>query len=700
MENEYIRSCIDPASWNVSPVPQSMHKQTSFPKRFDIHGEWTVNDLGKAVHDVKTNSGAVLWLPLRGIITAIRVGIVPDGRVDQANLGVGTNGLAITSLDPIGMPNPTLTWVTTPLPYSNTFSGKSGALLTSNQTVDVQVGEAMTFSMARLLSGILFINDASVPIGNIQFKGDFNASSVQDIRTVFQTYHAAEKTGGNSGWRALDSDDLQQFASTEKDKVKKIPYDAGGVMALVGDAINPELEPPIGDHFDEVRGQMQRFPGTGFYTATPVVPFPPLEYVNVNAAWITPWNATLDPGVDPATGVKCQHIQFLGGINPCGSLDISMTMQIAQAVPVGGFIPIIVNIASTHVFATCSPDGSVNYTCHQESSIASFTIGTSTLNCCYSTSAQKFHAGMVQRREPTEATDETCTTGSYGMYIGTYVLCSLIISGPIPGASLPAINYVHYDVRARNMYSVGELGSCRILKYDNFSDHQRIRVDGVFHVQASPGAKIAPFVQTLQGHTTMDSGRNQMEVLSAIFNAVECPVKRVDSLKAYKLFLMSTMTQFSPQMLDKWMDEASHPVIAENQQKRMRETMGSVHTQNMLYQTGLRGPGTAGEMTSRLQSLDQRMVNGNRASNAMSTVAGLKGAGKLRRTHSQYDVDHAVMEHVPVIAGASYDRDMLDKLVKTDDKKGMLTKYATEELARFFGGGGQPYGYYGDPWSS
>ena len=317
-----------------------------------------------------------------------------------------------------------------------------------------------------------------------------------------------------------------------------------GIVSLVGSDIQPFYQPPNADETDCLNAGWARYDVTGVFVPPPHALLHGTS-IRVSTVWFSPWDTQLS--APPAGGFFNYNP---GNINLNGVLDFQVNMDYANnaGFQLAGCIQ-RVEFQLDHVFVTCGSG-----------------TGTYPFACTYSTKSENF-SSIIQEQQA----GETCFTfesnprtyqqsfivQTYqrkgGMYLGTSITVSLHNDSTVD-ASFPTMQQLTsytIGVRARNIYSQGELGPTRVVRWDGMSDGQQIKVDGCINAQCIPEGTIAPFVQGAAMYSDTAHNLNAITFLAELYNG-DSPFRRNWTGESYDDFMRTIFPSLSMKQVVGW----------------------------------------------------------------------------------------------------------------------------------------------------
>lgn len=527
---DLVKTSIAPRVFKTGPP--NYYTQTSFSKKLDVSANFAINDSGisaSTAEKVPTSSGLIIWQPNRGAGSLYRYGLVPQNTTVMNGargllLHYGLGGIAYNS--------------SVAVPYNSAIA---------NDTIKIAPDLSLSFSAVRVYSGDLRVICDTVPIGNTALNGYFSCGSFSDTRDVSQVTE-----GGGAPNNAFAPADLVQNSVTSKDGLKEVSA-MKGIVSLVGSDIQPFYSPPNTDETDVLNGGFRTYDLTS--TAQGMVAPSALGaggVWNFAHTWVSPWDIqytgvtsppcyNLNPGPINLNGVLDFKVNF-GWIGNSGSPDTEGVYK-------------KVTCEFRHVFVTCtSYSSSTPWACNYSTVIEKYdtTVGPSETSnpannsysrlTCDSTPRQYQYSFIVQ--SPTK-------TG--GMYLGTQVVISVQnVSAAIPSGVVFGQSPTYtLSVRARSIYTLGELGPTRVIRWDGMSDGQQIKVDGCINAQCIPEGAIAPFVQGAAMYSDTAHNLNSMTFLAELYNG-DSPFRRNWTGDAYDDFMRTIFPMLSMSQMASW----------------------------------------------------------------------------------------------------------------------------------------------------
>ena len=545
-----LRSVLCPRKYDTAPP--NLYHETAFPKRVDYTGNIIIGaDSALTQPKVPTQSGMILWLPNRGAGSIYRMGFIPTA---------STCAIASTTIPPtpnggaanFGLVFPTI-YDGTEIVAATTFTFNGPLAVPYNATVSSDVisispNLAVNFSTIRVFNGDVRLLCDTVPIGVTALNGVYSAGSFSDTRDVAQIVSAG------TTYTAFDPNSLIQNSVTKKEGLKEVPT-MEGVVSLVGSDIPPFYTNPNADLSDTVRGQFSQFTASsysaylgGINTLMPSTGGAGQGLV-LCAAWITPWQislSTTNAGTYPLNNI------VVGPIDECGILDIEARLQWLGFDQNGSTTASLgyLKVEFWHYYATCSSTGALTWVVDKESQrYYSGIVGTPAT----SLNNASFYDRQIFRTEPRLFTTGFTTTGKYmgtlcqveAVYTGVPVMITTI--QPLTGLNAAPI----FNVRARSLNERGWVGPARVLRWDNMSSGQTLKLDAIVNAQCIPSGSIAPFVQE-QAMMSMEAvDLNTLPWLAAIFNGPTF-LKRNWKATEYQLFLDTAFVNLDVEKLMTW----------------------------------------------------------------------------------------------------------------------------------------------------
>jgi hypothetical protein len=451
----------------------------------------------------------------------------------------------------------------------------------------------------RLFAGSLRVVSDTVGIGATTLGGYLTAVAVSNIQDVFGgglyqsqaslansvpgTFPSGPTASLLQQANGLEISTLVQQAVLTKDVVKEVSV-TRGVVALIGPDISPTMSPPDGESLYRRNGTMfQYIAMAGMTPPADLVPLlvghgPEFLY----GAWISPWDVkdtttytTLSPGATTAAAPVMQQI-FAGPINAIGgALEITVSFNLLEqtaAQPTGYFEQTMV--AFWHIYVTTSSNGALYYDQAVEMQLASASNENQSYVYQFSatSNAKKFMTGgftswnkvipVVPQDAggaPTPAfASQSTPPNCGGMYLGTwvFVLAQNVGNNTTAATAAPAsVPGGSIGIRSVDDYCAGELGPCRVVRYDSLqaatstTPGMVLRVDGVAYAECIPGAITAPYVQSAGNMNRSCCNFNALSFLSFCYNQDDTPFRRCWDAYEWRDMVKGLLPQLSPEYI-------------------------------------------------------------------------------------------------------------------------------------------------------
>lgn len=514
----FLKTSVDPRQY--STPPPNMFNQTTFTKNVSVGGNWVIREPTSIPGPVKDSPGAVVWNVQHGVGDIQRLGFIPSGTT--VPLGNGTNSIFYQP----GQYVPChLTFdQEVPCPYSS--------LLASKYVASISPDLGQDFSVVRCYAGMISLQSDAVPIGNTALTGRFAGGSINDIRDMFQS-----STG------ALTESNLQQQTMTSKDGIKNVGV-SDGIVSILGPDLVPTFGPP---DVTTVRGngisdtEVLHVPGgvmTGAYVngtfgvyARPVF-LTPIEGCTCN--------------FEPTPGVITNSVQM-------SPLPMHQSVRISCEAPsirmwtgvAGHFLQAYTSYQVMHLYASVRDDGTVNLD-NTVDVVDKVSTGGVGVHCWDETVLGPTWSviNTATNYPPVSFSFSTPMPMSRGnMYVGSLIVP--ILNTQYVGGPDTILNYSidsRYDigwkiaVEALDLYNSGTLGPTRVLRWDNVSAGQELKLDGLLLAQCVPEGQIAPFVSPTAQMSDVLLHLNMLPWLNAVYNG-KGPVRRIWSGRDYAKFV-------------------------------------------------------------------------------------------------------------------------------------------------------------------
>lgn len=506
----FLKTSVDPKQFKT--VPPNMFNQTTFPKAVSVSGNWVIRADSAITGPVKDQDSIVLWQTQHGAADIRRFGIVPAG-----------TSLPVTSTPPVwvGSSSSNVELVTgftfdqeLALPYSNE----------SGLQVQISPDLSKDFSVVRTYAGMINLLSDSVPIGNTALTGRFAGGTINDIRDIQQT-----TTG------AFPEAALQQQTVTAKDGIKGIGV-SEGIVAILGPDLNPTFSAPTAwstRYYGQADIEKIAFNG---YNKLDNPPIP-------NNAWVLPFGSVF---LSPIEGFNCVT-PFRGDTYnlKMGQLPNASRVRIHSAFPPvavynGGAGRIMVNVSyyAVHYFAHVDANGMVvisNDVPPQNAFKAQFaaniTVQPRAALHAGGSFLQEVEVGNNSTIPSCSVTFDVDLVSNDKTYVGSLVFALSCDIDPPGGAATSYYTYPTelpwtFNIEALDLYNSGQLGPTRVLRWDNVSPGQEMKLDGVLLAQCVPEGQIAPFVSPTAQMQQVALHLNVFPWMNAVYNGTG-PLRRI-----------------------------------------------------------------------------------------------------------------------------------------------------------------------------
>lgn len=515
---DFLRTTLDPSMNGTQPPP--MYTPALFPKKLDFEGNFVIDDsaLG-AFEQIPTQTGLIVWLPQRGCGSMWRMGIVPSGKVSNS----GVNGLSQVTAE--------LTQIQwngqVALPYlQNTTTGDQ---------LKFSPDLASNFSRARIYAGKVTVLSDSVPIGNTVLNGVLSASVVSDSRDVDFVQQ------GNT-ISSFPIDAIVQKAITEKEALKQQKI-ADGITTILGPDISPFFEAPEQDivdcfHSEFLTSQPALFPAS-------TNPHSAGASIGINVPLMTTWFSPLPTTV---TSTNATHNNVtLPNINLTGVLDIEGRAQVKMTAGGGAATSDAYDfrVWATHVFAGIASGHKCQFTIFDE------LVREAVFHDI--TEVSGVFKDITFRTAPRKLMTSYVTVGRY---IGTFFSYNLVMTSNVGGAAannntLLLFNAApDYRIGAHDISKHGNKGPIHIIRWDNASNGQNMRVDGEVFAECVPEGDITAFTQSMAQTTDATYNVNTLPLINALYDMMGTPFRRTWNTVDYKAFIADIDKYLTPTMLN------------------------------------------------------------------------------------------------------------------------------------------------------
>lgn len=538
---QIVAGTLDPRRMNTAPPAFS--SLTAFKHEVTKDMSSAIVDDALLVNEkVPSTSGLILDFVQRGVGDTYRMGIVPARATSNQ----------------------------VPIPYITGSEGTpngdlSGLLLIYNSPVpipyfddginQIQVGPnlAENFSLTRTFSSVLTVLSDTVPIGNTSTNGMFTGSAIADTRDMI--------TSGSGIPTAFDIATLLQCSVNAKDAIKDVSVTVGMTSILGPDipvmygqpSLNNVVMGTHGGSFTHKCNYVDRSTVTLATTSTTrmtlYTAFASPCNVGLNAAAMgtlsnSNWTGLLDPAVNPTID------QFtIPQINICGSVryrieirNYNLRQSPSSDTVVGG--PTL-HITATDIFASALTTGAVKYTTRSCTKTQYLPAYNTLID---------FAGNMSLVFDMDQADWSGSSLGTTGAYIGTFfrmfVLFDFLSGGSYTTVRVPIqIEDMYITCLPTSIYQPGELGPVRVIRWDNMSAGQVLRVSGMCNVQCVAQGSIAPFVQNAALRSDTGINLNVYPMLYELFNGYNIMFRRIWSHDDYLDMLDHLAEHIAPERI-------------------------------------------------------------------------------------------------------------------------------------------------------
>lgn len=510
-----LRATLDP-KLEITAPPNLFH-DTNFSKAVTGVGNFVIGDdvFPAGSESVSSQTGMILYLPLRGVGSIARFGFVAAGVTSPINtLPLGNITLSALITDSfLGIVyNAPLA-----IPYLGTASSAEQIVISPELDLD--------FSKTRTYAGRFSVKSTTLSAGTIALNGYMAAGSISDTRDICQN----GPVGGTT--RAYSIGDLNQQSVTKKDGLQEVSV-MDGITCLVGPDIPGEFTPPNTDSVDMLKGEYATFAITDTQVASFVTGFPTGQYNPLFSIWASPWFTTAN--VDATWLVSHQNL-YLGAINEYGCVDYEIegryqfntSSKVSAAVMAGDFK---LEAVVQHYWAVVHPaTGALQYVTGSDNITLAVRSDGDPDSSLPPTRAMEFKAFKASFTPKMRIDKYTGRIDGFsrlngGKYIGSFIAVCAV--GSHEGAAIVGHtwnftlepNTTYLRARARNVDQIGEVGPARVIRWDNVSKDQNMRVDCLFNVQCIPQGTIAPFVQVAAMTNPESTDLNAIPWIASLYN--------------------------------------------------------------------------------------------------------------------------------------------------------------------------------------
>lgn len=541
---DLAKGTIDPLRYGIQPP--SAYTATTFTKRIDASGNFPMLAMVPTYQGIPSTSGAIIWMPNRGLNSVYRFGIIPGGTETDYH-GVHGHVLPGSNTLPTGITGPAFGdgfHFHTPLPVPYNDKTSADIIHVSPPMDD------LTISKARLYAGYLRTLSDTTPVGLTALNGSLSAAAVGDIRDVFQTGRIDNVDSG----AALDAVTLVQSSVLMKDAIKEVSVGKGATV-LIGPDISPAFtDVDHGTRRTFLGSEMQQFIMGNHATVGHVLAAD--TSADQWMGFVSPWNISLTGFWQDGVGAHIPFENFqTSPINPIGGvLNVEVLLAVTGRHTQGnpGYVEQW-TVSFVHYFATCSSsDGALWINMGIESHSLLSHAGNATT---FPRFMAKSNAKQFMNLPFNKWNNQTnfLANEAAGMYIGTQIVISTknvsMVAGTLPCMYIDSNKPPTVKVWSQSDQDVGELGPCRIVRYEGLSEGMAVRLDGTFLAECIPGATTAPFVQAAGAMSKACDNMNAMPFVSYLYNTPESPFRRVWQNDQWELFFQNVLPKFNCQQL-------------------------------------------------------------------------------------------------------------------------------------------------------
>lgn len=446
-------------------LPPNLSCRTTFAKRFTTSGLWDVVEDSTLVHEmVSTRTGILLWLPWRGLDSFKRLGIVPK----NASRLIG---------------NRTWTWTKEmAIPYGS-----------DQGQIKVSPDASKDFSFTRVTAAEIGISSTAIAISSTVITGQVAWGILQDTRDVCQTDQGS-----------FVADAIVQQSMTAKDSAINQQL-ADGVHMVLGSDIDLDFTVPDRNNYFSRNAGVEKFilvdDGGILANAGAGVPYQSFQF-----GWhISPWGVNyVDTQVATApnwTQLEASNLNIFGKVRFVAYLELANVH--AAPFPAAGDPNALVRVHFQDTYASCNKDGSVTYN-----------QGPRTSHDLPIVFGQD--SNVTQRQVEHVVQNRTDLYGTDSIYIGTAIYAYYV--NPTTVAIDFKISNFHVHMFAEDIYTKGELGPARAVRYDGVGAGQQIAVSGNLLVECVPEGTVAPYVTSSDKALPKTMSINMYPFLASIFN--------------------------------------------------------------------------------------------------------------------------------------------------------------------------------------
>lgn len=558
---DFVKTTLDPYNYQV--VPPNIHNYTTIVKELTVYLNQTI---GTAT-PVPETSGVITWFVQRGVGSIVRWGQVPSGFARGYlcfPLWFG-NGSTQTISYTLG---DTL-W----LPYDRL----------GQPTVSPNLSEQ--FSFVRPFAGQVSLYSSTISTTNASLSGTVAITTLTDFRDALVAGQGLEVTT------------LVQQAVTKKDGIANVPvYD--GVTSVLGSDIPTDFTPPdpsrVVVYRDGIGGPLDTVELVNYNSTIPFLIYG--GEVCTASYFFTPYNfTTVTSGTLPRDGPANSTIVRIPLQSPFMEAvpEIEMRMPTTNVAPTfsgavtQGYIRL--RVVTFNVYAhvstgTIASTNNCSYTYSRPNAMYIIRCDQAINNDEYQIQSRLFDfshgAGAgIDTAEPQDATIAGMQETRGGIYIGThvYVYCENFYNSPV-GTGLTNVNamaaLVRVRMHARALYSQGNLGPVRVIRYDTLEAGQTLNVTGRLLCECVPTGVLAPYVTPSSLTDRMSMAVGLLPFISMLYNG-KSPFRRNWTRSEYQRLCEQVVPSLSVSNLVQW-DDVPDEVVRAAQAAGLFDTLGGI----------------------------------------------------------------------------------------------------------------------------
>ncbi len=498
----FIHTTVDPS---VDVLPPTTQPTSGFSKAFDLEGKFHISDAALTGEKVSTHRGALIWSPQRGLESFTRLGFVNSGTVSA----------------PVAA-------------HTITYNKEIALPYVIGENVNIAPRPEENFSFARLFAGRIKLYSSTISATNLTLNGWFGSGNIADIRDIFDQSSSNE---------VFNVPTLNQQSISKKDAYKSVSV-SDGMVTTVGCDLPVNFSPPSTDSVTNVRGAIAR---KNYSVPVNILAHPVPCLIRgvyrhedgIGVHWVSPYDTTY---TNPGTVAGLTSTTWKSDmVNPFGEPSFRVGIQPNLVyTPDSQTHSNGMGVTVTHWYATLSSGvniGSIEYTYVTESHdfVSMFNYGGTSSN--YFSPYHKF-TPIMHPFNHRGCGIAGATADDHSFYVGSSVEPYVNMDSTDDGVPTTFDLTGHYDIiieyHAKDIYSPGELGPMRVIRWDEVGDDQVLNLGGRLMVECVAEGAIAPYVNSSMVTNHLSYNVNLYGLLNMLYNGDNPYFHRIYTLREYE----------------------------------------------------------------------------------------------------------------------------------------------------------------------